>query len=100
MRRSHATSTTQALALAAALVLTFTAPTFAAPKAALGGHDIGELMSMATEHFALSTLDAIVLLDERVVVLADDGTTRRTTHAVVWFGTELGLGTYADLRVP
>ena len=99
MRRTTLTLRFAAVALAAS-VLSLAVPAGAAPTAALGGHDIGALMSAAEESFELSTLDAVVLLDDRSVEFDGDGTIRRTTHSVVWFGTELGLDTYADLRVP
>lgn len=103
MRRTDVTSAHRpltALALAAAAALTFAASVSAAPAAAMGGHDIGALMSAAEEHFDLPALDAVILLDERTAVLEEDGAMRRTTHTIVWFNTELGLDTYADLRVP
>jgi len=96
MRRSTITLAAAVLTLAVLALATAAA----APMAALGGHDIGALMTSAEEHFDLDTLDAVVLLDERTIVFEEDGTMRRTTHAVVWFNTDLGLDTYADLRVP
>jgi len=99
MRRTAFTCRLAAMALATS-ILSLAVPTGAAPIAALGGHDIGALMASAEEHFDVSTLDAVILLDDRTVVLEEDGTMRRTIHSVVWFGTELGLDNYADLRIP
>jgi len=103
MIRHETASSLRLGALAAAAALSIAAlamPAAAAPIAALGGHDIGALMSRAEERFDVPTLDAVVLLDDTEIVFEQDGSMSRTTHLVVWFSTELGLDTYADLRVP
>jgi hypothetical protein len=84
----------------AAISALFCASATAAPPAALGGHDVGELMERAEANYELSEMDAVILLDDRSVVIDADGAVRTTTHTIVWFSTELGLDTYADIRVP
>jgi len=85
--------------LIAALVLLFAVPTGAAPESAVGGHDIGGLMAAAEEHYDLTKLDAVLLLEDLTVTVAA-GSRRTTVHHVVWLGTEIGLNAYADLRIP
>ncbi|MBN2565990.1 MAG: DUF3857 domain-containing protein [Candidatus Eisenbacteria bacterium] len=70
------------------------------PIAALGGHDIGSLMRAAESRYDLSLMDAVILLDDETVAIGKDGDLRTTVHTIVWFSTELGLDTYADVRVP
>ncbi len=85
--------------LIAALVLLSAVPTGAAPESAVGGHDIGGLMAAAEEHYDLTKLDAVLLLEDLTVTVAA-GSRRTTVHRVVWLGTEIGLDAYADLRIP
>jgi hypothetical protein len=85
--------------LIAALVLLSAVPTGAAPESAVGGHDIGGLMAAAEEHYDLTKLDAVLLLEDLTVTVAA-GSRRTTVHRVAWLGTEIGLNAYADLRIP
>jgi hypothetical protein len=72
----------------------------AAPTAALGGYDVGELLRLAGERFDLKTADAVVLLDSESIDLTADGERRTATHRIVWIASELAVGDYADVRVP
>ena len=85
--------------LIAALVLLPAVPADAAPESAAGGYDIGALMTAAEEHYDLSRLDAVLLVEDLTVVVAP-GSRRTTVHRVAWLGTEIGLNAYADLRIP
>jgi len=85
--------------LVCALVLLSAVPAGAAPKSAAGGHDIGELMAAAEEHYDLARLDAVLLLEDLTVTVAA-GRRRTTVHRIAWMGTEIGLDAYGDLRVP
>jgi hypothetical protein len=85
--------------LICALVLLSAVPAGAAPESAAGGHDIGELMAAAEEHYDLARLDAVLLLEDVTVTVAT-GSRRTTVHRIAWMGTEIGLGAYGDLRVP
>ncbi|MFH1865867.1 MAG: DUF3857 domain-containing protein [Candidatus Eisenbacteria bacterium] len=87
------------LALSIALALLGAVVAHAAPEAARGGHDVGSLMTAAREHYDLSRLDAVLLLEHSTIELRQDGTRATTVHRIVWFGTEMGLDAYADLRV-
>jgi hypothetical protein len=90
-----------ALALPVAVaVLLAPAAAGAAPAAALGGYDVGDLMGRAEKAFDLATADAVVLLDSQTVDLSTAGERRTTVHRIVWIATELAIGTYADERVP
>ena len=106
--RTHPTPIPQSTPLPAALVapllivalaLLPAVPAGAAPESAVGGHDIGELMSAAEKHYDLTRLDAVLLLEDLTVAVAA-GSRRTTIHRVVWLGTEIGLNAYGDLRVP
>ncbi|MCK4511443.1 DUF3857 domain-containing protein, partial [bacterium] len=85
--------------LVAALVLLSAVAACAAPESAVGGHDIGELMAAAEEHYDLTRLDAVLLLEDLTVTVAA-GSRRTTVHRVAWLGTEIGLDVYGDLRIP
>jgi len=85
--------------LICAFVLLPAVPSGAAPESAVGGHDIGELMAAAEEHYDLTRLDAVLLLEDLTVTVAA-GSRRTTVHRVAWLGTEIGLGAYGDLRIP
>jgi hypothetical protein len=85
--------------LISALVLLSAVPAGAAPQSAAGGHDIGELMTAAEEHYDLTRLDAVLLLEDLTVTVAA-GSRRTTVHRVAWLGTEIGLDAYGDLRIP
>jgi hypothetical protein len=82
-----------------ALVLLSAVPAGAAPESAAGGHDIGELMAAAEEHYDLARLDAVLLLEDLTITVAA-GSRRTTVHRIAWMGTEIGLDAYGDLRVP
>jgi len=85
--------------LACVLTLLSTVPAGATPESAAGGHDIGELMAAAGEHYDLARLDAVLLLEDLTVTVSAGG--RRTTvHRIAWLGTEIGLNAYGDLRIP
>ncbi|MCK4915001.1 MAG: hypothetical protein KAS89_02470, partial [Candidatus Eisenbacteria sp.] len=56
--------------LISALVLLSAVPAGAAPQSAAGGHDIGELMTAAEEHYDLTRLDAVLLLEDLTVTVA------------------------------
>lgn len=86
------------IALAALFAVASTAG--AEPPAWRGGHDIGELMALAEEHYDLERTDAVFLLDALSITLHEDGTRETTVHRIVWISTELVSDTYADLRVP
>ena len=86
-------------AAVAALTTVLATPAWAVPEAARGGHDIGALMAAAEEHYDLTELDAALLLEQTTVCVAQ-GERSTTIHRIVWFSTELGSDTYADLRVP
>jgi hypothetical protein len=62
-------------------------------------HDIEELMLLAEEHYDLTMQDAVLLLESRKVTLSP-GSRTTTVHRIVWLGSETGVDTYADLRVP
>ncbi len=85
--------------LICALALLPAVPAGAAPESAAGGHDIGALMAAAEEHYDLSKLDAVLLLEQRTVSVAT-GSRRTTVHRIAWLGTEIALDAYADLRIP
>ncbi len=85
--------------LICALALLPAVPAGAAPESAAGGHDIGALMAAAEEHYDLSKLDAVLLIEDLTVTVAA-GSRRTTVHRVAWLGTEIALDTYADLRIP
>jgi hypothetical protein len=89
--------TLPAFAAAACLLL---APTASAePVSALGGHDIGALKAAAESRYDTTLMDAVVLLSDRSITVGSDGSLRTTVHTIVWFSTEIGLDTYADVRV-
>ncbi|MCK4408821.1 MAG: hypothetical protein KAW67_01970, partial [Candidatus Eisenbacteria sp.] len=83
----------------AAFVLLPVVPADAAPESAVGGHDIGGLMAAAREHYDLSRLDAVLLLEDLKVAVSA-GSRRTTVHRIAWLGTEIGLAAYGDLRIP
>jgi hypothetical protein len=89
-----------AFAVALALAVAWTGPAQAAPRDATDSHDIGRLLAKADEWFDLEQQDAVVLLDSLHVERLATGEVRSTSHIVVWFGTEIGLETYADVHVP
>ncbi|MCK4413126.1 MAG: DUF3857 domain-containing protein [Candidatus Eisenbacteria sp.] len=72
----------------------------ATPMAASGGHDIGELMEDARAWVDFSRMDAVILLEETSVEVLAGGGMRTTVHEIIWIGTDLGLDTYGDLRIP
>ncbi len=77
--------------------------TSAAAMGVSSGHDLDMLWARAGKDFDLSKYDAVLLLESaRVTVLyGEDGrTTRTTVHRVAWIGTEIGIDTHADLRIP
>ena len=86
--------------LTATVLVALSAAAGAAPEDATGRHDIGRLLGLADEWFDLETQDAVVLLDSLRVERLADGAVQRTAHTIVWFGTEIGLETYADVHVP
>ena len=89
------------LAAALAVVALTAFPNTAAcdPAAATGGYDIGDLMEEAGASWDLSELDAVILVDEEVIAIGEDGTRTTTVHRIVWMATELALDLYGDLRV-
>jgi hypothetical protein len=89
---------TSTLVLALALMLVQAIPAAAEPYSA-DMHDIGELMSLADTHYDLTMQDAVLLLESLKVTLSP-GTRTTTVHRIVWLGSEMGVDTYADLRVP
>jgi hypothetical protein len=87
--------------LAAALLTAATAaPSASRPIDASGRHDIGRLLAIAETSFDLDAQDAVILLDSLRVERAAAGAVSRTVHTIVWFATEIGLETYADVHVP
>jgi hypothetical protein len=102
----HAALCALAASLATLLIVSAVAPltlpgvAHAAPLAAVGDHDIGALMAEAREQHDLSRMDAVLLLEDLSIEILDEGDYRTTVHRIAWIGTELGLDTYGDLRVP
>ncbi len=85
--------------LAAALLLV-AGQAAAEPMDAFGERDIGASMDVARQAWDVSSLDAVVLLDETVVSIHQDGSRTDMIHRIVWMATELALEEYGDLRVP
>ncbi len=85
--------------LALAFIATVPSAVPAAPAAADGVHDVGELMAAARAWVDLESMDAVVLLESRSIELRP-GERTTTFHEIVWISTELGIERYADLRVP
>ena len=92
--------TARAAALMVAALAATPALTAAAPMDAQGKYDIGELLEKAEAAWNMEELDAVVLLDRESVTVDLDGEITTRVHRIVWMATELGLNTYADLRVP
>lgn len=92
------------VALCALLALpTLLAPRALAAPAAMGvsaGHDLDALLAAAQGRHDLARQDAVLLLEDRRVDVASEGSVATTVHTVVWIGTATGLRAYADLRVP
>lgn len=65
-----------------------------------GGHDLDALWAQAQARYDLARNDAILLLESRAVTLDAHGGQTTRVHRVVWIGTSIGIGAYADLRVP
>ncbi len=85
-------------ATAALLLAAGQAP--AAPMDAFGELDLGTMMDGVRATWNLSRLDAVVLLDETLVSIHEDGSRTDRVHTIVWISTELALEDYGDLRVP
>ncbi|MCU0640399.1 MAG: DUF3857 and transglutaminase domain-containing protein, partial [Candidatus Krumholzibacteria bacterium] len=88
---------------AAALAAPAGAGTPAASPASMGvssGHDLDALWKSAGKDFDLSKHDAVLLLESARVTILGGGARRTTIHRVVWIGTDVGIDTHADLRVP
>ena len=65
-----------------------------------GGHDLDSIWKSAAGKFDLSKHDAVILLESARVEVFAGGAKRTTVHRVVWIGTDVGIDTHADLRVP
>ncbi|MBD3367894.1 MAG: DUF3857 domain-containing protein [Candidatus Eisenbacteria bacterium] len=86
--------------LTAAAVFALASAAAAVPADAAGRHDIGRLLELGDQWFDLESQDAVILLDSLHIERLPSGTVVRTTHTIVWFGTENGLDAYADVHVP
>lgn len=64
------------------------------------GHDLDALWKSAAGNFDLSKHDAVLLLESARVEVFAGGAKKTTVHRVVWVGTDVGVDTHADLRVP
>ena len=72
----------------------------AATMGVSSGHDLDALWKNAAEKFDLSKHDAVLLLESARVEVFAGGAKKTTVHRVVWIGTDVGIDTHADLRVP
>ena len=72
----------------------------AATMGVSGGHDLDSIWKSAAGKFDLSKHDAVILLESARVEVFAGGAKRTTVHRVVWIGTDVGIDTHADLRVP
>ncbi len=72
----------------------------AGPMGVSGGFDLDRLWAQAKEQFDLSAHDAVLLLESRHVAISTSGDLTTRVHRVVWIGTEHGIESHADLRIP
>jgi hypothetical protein len=82
------------------LLLAFSVPLFAGSMGVSEGHDLDELWADAQKQYDLPARDAILLLESRHVTILENGDLRTRVHRVVWIGTEIGIDSHADLRIP
>ncbi|MBN2185385.1 MAG: DUF3857 domain-containing protein [Candidatus Krumholzibacteriota bacterium] len=64
------------------------------------GHDLDQLWAKAKDQFDLKLQDALLLHESRDLAILENGDLTARIHCVVWIGTEMGIESYADLRVP
>lgn len=64
------------------------------------GYNLDYLWDEAQSNFDLNEEDAVLLLESHQLSFGSDGTRQTRVHRVVWIGTEVGIRSYADLRIP
>lgn len=84
----------------AVIILLASIPLFAGSMGVSYGHDLDRLWARAEKNFDLASHDAVLLLESRHVSILDNGDLRTRVHRIVWIGTSVGIGGYADLRIP
>lgn len=59
-----------------------------------------ELLEKADKLFNLDNQDAVILSENRSEFWFTDGRLKTRIHRIVWINSKVGIGRYADLRVP
>ena len=90
---------TAVICLLAAVILLSAIPV-SAQKSVTGEDDILELMTTAEQEFDLTEDDAAILLDDISYTWTDNGRLITTVHRIIYVGTDVGVETYGDHRIP
>ena len=90
---------TAVICLLAAVILLSAIPV-SAQKSVTGEDDILELMTTAEQEFELTEDDAAILLDDISYTWTDNGRLITTVHRIIYVGTDVGVETYGDHRIP
>ncbi|PKK83726.1 MAG: hypothetical protein CVT49_06820 [candidate division Zixibacteria bacterium HGW-Zixibacteria-1] len=88
------------LLVIATVTITLSGAPVLAQQSITGEDDIAQLLAAAEKEFDLTKYDAVILLDEISNQWTSDHRLIITVHRIIRIGTDIGVETYGDHRIP